>query len=117
MIHKIYQIFYDKLPASMDDVLPAYDRCKLVTCLNAFYMVKLKEVDYHWYEEFDCIASDGMGPIKLNKLLGKSKSVRLSFDLSSMAGPVFRDMKAHGESLYVLGAKPGVVDRDHKDKL
>lgn len=111
MIHKIYKIFYDKLPASLDDVLPLYDGCKLVTCLNAFYMVKLKETDYHWYNEFDYIASDGMGPIKLNKLLGKPKSTRLSFDLSSMAGPVFRDMINHNESLFVLGAKPGEVDK------
>lgn len=111
MIHNIYQTFYDKLPSSMDDVLPAYDKCKLVTCLNAFYMVKLKEEDYHWYDEFDYIASDGMGPIKLNKLFGKPKSVRLSFDLSTMAGPVFRDMMKHNESLFVLGAKPGEVDK------
>lgn len=111
MIHNIYQTFYDKLPNTLEDILPVYDRCKLVTCLNAFYMVKLKEEDYHWYEEFDFIPSDGMGPIKLNKLFGKPKSLRLSFDLSTMAGPVFRDMMAHGENLYVLGAKPGEVDK------
>lgn len=102
MIHNIYQTIYDKLPNALEDILPVYDRCKLVTCLNAFYMMKLKEEDYHWYEEFDFIPSDGMGPIKLNKLFGKPKSLRLSFDLSTMAGPVFRDMMAHGESLYVL---------------
>ena len=110
-INKIYQIFYEKLPSSLEDILPVYEGCKLVTCLNAYYMVKLKEEDYHWYEEFDFIPSDGMGPIKLNKLLGHPKSIRLSFDLSTMAGPVFRDLMAHGESLYVLGAKPGEVDK------
>ena len=111
MISYIYQIFYDKLPSSLEDILPKYDGCKIVTCLNAFYMVKLKAVDYHWYDEFDYIASDGMGPIKLNRLCGHPKSVRLSFDLSTMAGPVFMDMMDHGESLFVLGAKPGEVDR------
>lgn len=111
MIEKIYQTFYDKLPLTLEDILPVYDRCKLVTCLNAFYMVKMKPEDFHWYDEFDYIASDGMGPIKLNKLFGKPKSIRLSFDVSTMAGPVFRDMIAHGESLYVLGAKDGEVDR------
>lgn len=111
MIYKIYQTFYDKLPRTIEDIMPVYEGCKIVTCLNAFYMVKLKQEDYHWYEEFDYIPSDGMGPIKLNKLFGKPKSVRLSFDLSTMAGPVFRDMMAHGESLYVLGAKPGEVDK------
>ena len=113
-INNICQIFYDRLPVSLDDILPIYDGCKIVTCLNAYYTVKLKEEDYHWYDEFDYIASDGMGPIKLNKLFGHSKSIRLSFDLSTMAGPVFQDMMAHGESLYVLGAKPGEVDRSVK---
>lgn len=94
--------------------MPVYDRCKIVTCLNAYYLVKLKEADYHWYDEFDYIASDGMGPIKLNKLFGKPKSVRLSFDLSTMAPPVFNDMIKHGASLYVLGAKPGEVDKSVK---
>lgn len=91
--------------------MPVYDRCKIVTCLNAYYLVKLKEKDYHWYDEFDYIASDGMGPIILNKLYGKPKSVRLSFDLSTMAPPVFNDMIKQGASLYVLGAKPGEVDK------
>ena len=111
MIEKIYQVFYDKLPYSLEDIMPVYEGCKLVTCLNAFYMVKLKQEDYHWYNDFDFIASDGMGPIKLNKICGHAKSVRLSFDLSTMAGPVFRDMMEHGESLFVLGAKPGEVER------
>ena len=111
MIEKIYQVFYDKLPYSLEDIMPVYEGCKLVTCLNAFYMVKLKQEDYHWYNDFDFIASDGMGPIKLNKICGHAKSVRLSFDLSTMAGPVFRDMMEHGESLYVIGAKPGEVER------
>ena len=111
MIEKIYQVFYDKLPDSMEDIMPVYEGCKLVTCLNAFYMVKLKQEDFHWYNDFDFIASDGMGPIKLNKICGHAKSVRLSFDLSTMAGPVFRDMMEHGESLFVLGAKPGEVER------
>ena len=114
MIEAIYQKFYTKLPNSLDDVLPVYDRCKLVTCLNAFYMVKLKNEDYHWYDEFDYIASDGMGPIILNKLFAKPKSVRLSFDVSSMAGSVFHHMMAHNESLFILGAKPGEVDKSVK---
>lgn len=111
MIEKIYQTFYDKLPNSLEDILPVYEGCKIVTCLNAYYMVKLKPEDYHWYDEFDYIASDGMGPIKLNQLCGHPKSIRLSFDLSTMAGPVFRDMIEHEESLYVLGAKPGEVEK------
>lgn len=111
MIEKIYQTFYDKLPDSLEDVMPVYTGCKIVTCLNPYYLVKLKPEDYPLYKEFDYIPSDGMGPLKLNKLCGHPKSVRLSFDLSAMAGPVFRDLISHGESLYVLGAKPGEVDK------
>ena len=111
MIEKIYQIFYNKLPSSLEEVMPVYEGCKLVTCLNAFYMVKLKSEDYHWYDEFDYIPSDGMGPIKLNKICGHPKSLRLSFDVSTMAGPVFRDMIRRGESLYVLGAKAGEIEK------
>ena len=111
MLNTIYRIFYDKLPDSLEDVMPVYEGCKIVTCLNAYYLIKLKEEDYHWYDEFDYIASDGMGPIKLNKIFGHPKSIRLSFDLSAMAGPVFRDMMKHEESLFVLGAKPGEVEK------
>lgn len=110
-IDNIYEVFYDKLPDSLECVLPVYDRCKIVTCLNPYYMIKLQESDYPLYNNFDYIASDGIGPILLNTLLRKSKSIRLSFDMSSMAGPVFRDIIAHGEQLYILGAKPGEVER------
>lgn len=108
---RIYSLFYDKLPHSLESILPIYEDCKIVTCLNPYYLIKLEPENYHIYEEFDFICSDGMGPLKLNKLFGHPKSVRLSFDLSTMAGPVFRDMMEHGESLYVLGAKPGEVEK------
>lgn len=106
----IYRIFYDKLPNNISDIMPDYQGCKIITCLNPYYLIKLDVHDYKMYHEFDYIASDGMGPIMLNKLWRKPKSLRLSFDMSSMAGPVFRDMIANGESLYILGAKPGEVD-------
>lgn len=111
MIYTIYRTFYEKLPLSIEQIMPVYDHCKIVTCLNAYYMVKLRDSDYPLYDEFDYIASDGMGPIKLNRLLGRPKSVRLSFDMSSMAPYVFHDMMTHDESLYVLGARAGEVER------
>lgn len=113
-INEIYDIFYTKLPASLADVMPVYDRCKLVTCLNPYYLIMLDPVDYDMYNHFDYIASDGMGPIILNKLLGRPRSVRLSFDLSSMAGHVFNDLIEHRESLFILGAKPREVDESVK---
>lgn len=108
---RIYQLFYDKLPASLEDILPSYEKCKIVTCLNPYYMIKLKPEDYHIYEEFDYICSDGMGPLKLNKMFGHEKSVRLSFDMSSMASPVFNDAIAYDAGIYFLGAKDGEIDR------
>jgi len=107
----IYQIFYDKLPGSMEDIMPIYNRCKIITCLNPYYMIKLKSDDYSIYNEFDYIASDGMGPIILNKIFGRPKSVRLSFDMVGIAGPVFQDILMNNESLYVLGDEPGVAER------
>ena len=59
MIEKIYQLFYDKLPDSLAQVLPKYDRCQLVTCLNPYYLVMLSPKDYPLYENFDYISSDG----------------------------------------------------------
>ena len=108
---RIYKIFYDKLPNSLEDILPTYDGCKLVTCLNPYYMIMLKAEDYHIYDEFNYICSDGMGPLKLNKLFGHEKSVRLSFDMSSMAGPVFNSVIERGKGLYLIGAKPGEIER------
>lgn len=111
MRNSIYRIFYKKLPNVLDDILPLYDGCKIVTCLNPYYMIMLKQENYHIYEEFDYICSDGMGPLKLNKLFGHEKSVRLSFDMSSMAGPVFNDAIENSKGIYLIGAKPGEIER------
>lgn len=110
-ITKIFRIFYEKLPSSMEDIMPVYDRCKLVTCLTPYYMTIMKEEDYEMYNEFDYIASDGSYPLKINKWVGKPKSVRLSFDMSSMAPVVFSDIIEKRKSLYVLGAKPEEIDK------
>lgn len=106
MLEEIFNIFYNKLPSSMVDILPVYKGCKLVTCLTPYYMTIMKKEDYAMYNEFDYIASDGSYPLKINKWVGKPKSVRLSFDMSSMAPVVFNDMIKHEKSLYILGAKP-----------
>lgn len=107
----IYQTFYDKLPSSLHDVLPSYSGCKIVTCLNPYYLVMLKPEDYLNYDEFDYICSDGMGPLKMNNIYGLGKSERLSFDMSSMAGPVFNDAIANKKGLYLIGAKEGEIER------
>lgn len=114
MRERIYKTFYQKLPDSLEQMLPAYEGCKIITFLNPYYMIKLKPEDYDLYNEFDYIGSDGMGPIILNKLFGRSKSVRLSFDMVGVAGPVLEDLVKHGESLYVLGDEPGVAENTIK---
>lgn len=111
MLSTIYQTFYDKLPNSLEDVLPVYEGCKIVTCLNPHYMIALKKESYYLYEDFDYICSDGLGPLKLNKIFGKSKSVRLSFDLSSMAGPIFRHLIANNEGMFLIGSEPGDAEK------
>ena len=114
MIEKIFQIFYDKLPAKMEDIMPAYDRCKLVTCLTPYYMSKMKSSYYSLYEEFDYITSDGSYPLLINRLMGRPKSIRLSFDMSSMTPVVFNDMVKNHKSLYVFGAKPDEIEKSVK---
>ena len=111
MIQEIYEIFYKKLPSSVEDILPVYEGRKLVTCLTPYYMTLMKEEDYKMYNEFDFIASDGSYPLKINKWVGKPKSIRLSFDMSSMAPVVFNDMIKHNKSLYILGAKPDEIEK------
>ena len=111
MIEKLYQIHYDKLPQTLQEVMPEYEGCKLVTYLNYYYLIKAKPEDYGLYEKFDYITSDGITPLKLQKMFGRAKSVRLSPDMSSMVGPVFRDVMEHGESIYILGAKSEEVAR------
>ena len=109
MIEKIFNTFYNKLPSSINDIIPVYDACKLVTCLTPYYMTIMKAEDYEMYKEFDFICSDGSYPLKINKWVGKPKSIRLSFDMSSMAPLVFNDMIKHNAGLFVLGAKPEEV--------
>ena len=108
--NQIFKTFYDKLPASIEDILPVYDGCKLVTCLTPYYMTIMKEGDYGNYKEFDFICSDGTYPLKINRWVGKPKSIRLSFDMSSMAPVVFNDMIKNNKALFVLGAKPDEIE-------
>lgn len=111
MIEKIYQIFYDKLPDSLEDIIPVYEGCKLVTFLTPYYMSKMNESYYSLYEDFDYIASDGSYPLKINRWMGKPKSIRLSFDMSSMAPVVFDDVIKNNKAIYILGAKPEEIKR------
>ena len=108
---KIFQLFYDKLPDSIEEVMPKYDRCFLVTFLTPRYMILMDKKYHEMYKEFDYICSDGASPIKLNKLFGKPKSLRISFDMSSLAGRVLTDLSHNGKGLYVLGTKQEYLEK------
>lgn len=110
-INKLYNIFYEKLPIDEASLMPVYEETKLVTFLNPYYMVKLNEEDYFLYKQFDYIGSDGIGPIVLNRLFGKPKSTRFSFDMSSIAGNVLQDIRDNKKKVYILGAKEGEIER------
>ena len=111
MIDGIFRIFYEKLPSSIEDVLPRYDKCKLITFLTPYYMTLLDESEYDLYKEFDYIASDGSYALKVGSWVGRPKSLRLSFDMTSVAPIVFSDLIKNKRGLYVLGAKPGEVEQ------
>ena len=108
---RLFQLFYDKLPVKFEDILPKFDRCFMVTCLTPYYMMGVEKSKNSIYEEFDVIGSDGFSPLAINKWMGKPKSIRVSFDMSSMAKPVFESMMKEGHSLYVLGSAPGDAEK------
>lgn len=99
---KLYRIFYSKLPLQESELLPEVNREKYVTFLNPFYIEKYPHTE-DLYKRFDYICSDGMIPILLSKMWGKTKSWRCSFDMSGLAGKVLQWLVDHNESVYFLG--------------
>jgi len=107
----IFQTFYNKLPERIEQVMPVYDKCFLVTFLTPRYMILMDKKYHEMYKSFDFICSDGAAPIKLNRFLGKPKSVRISFDMSSLAGKVLSELASNGRGLYVLGTKQEYLEQ------
>lgn len=105
----IYSIFYKKLPHSFDELLPS-QKGLTITFLNPYYIELLKD-KYFMYEDFDYICSDGMFPIILNKIWGKSKSIRISFDMTSLAKMVFEYLAKSGLSIFFLGSSQLCIDK------
>lgn len=105
----IYSIFYEKLPSCKADVLPCV-KGKIVTCLNPYYIEKLKRMS-GLYERFDYICSDGILPIWLNRLYGGRRTERISFDMTSLAKYVFEYCSANGIGIYFVGAKEEEMGR------
>lgn len=111
MVSKIFHIFYNKLPDNIEQVMPIYDRCFLVTFLTPRYMILMDKKCYNIYENFDFICSDGNSPIKMNKLCGKPKSERISFDMSSLGKKVLTELSHNGKGLYILGTKQEFLEK------
>lgn len=107
---KLYRIFYSKLPLHENELLPEENKEKYVTFLNPFYIEKYPQTE-ELYNRFDYICSDGMIPIFLNKFWGKNRSWRCSFDMSGMAGKVFKWLVNHKKSVYFLGTTQEKIER------
>lgn len=105
----IYSVFYEKLPHKAESLLPVIPG-KSITFLNPYYIEILKERT-DLYKNFDYICSDGMLPIALNRLWGKEKSVRISFDMTSLAKIVFDYLSHSGQSVYFIGSNPEHIEK------
>lgn len=105
----IYSVFYEKLPLCIEELLPSR-KGQSITFLNPYYIELLKDKVF-LYEQFDYICSDGMVPIMLNNIWGKSKSVRISFDMTSLAKRVFDYCQKSKQSIFFLGSSQDSIDK------
>ena len=105
----IYSIFYEKLPYRMEILLPQ-KKGKLITFLNPFYIEKQKK-QLDLYSKFDYICSDGMLPIALNRFWNKRKSIRISFDMTSLAKCVFEYLSVSQQGTFFIGASQENINK------
>lgn len=105
----IYSVFYEKLPCRIDVLLPS-NQGKVVTCLNPYYMELLKN-EAELYNKFDYICSDGMLPIIMNRLFKKGKSIRISFDMTSLAKEVFEYLSTTKQGIYFIGSTDDSINK------
>lgn len=105
----IYSIFYEKLPHKTEILLPRKEG-KLITFLNPFYIEKQKS-QLDLYSKFDYICSDGMLPIILNRFWNKRKSLRISFDMTSLAKSVFEYLSISQQGLFFIGSSQESINR------
>lgn len=99
----LYQVFYEKLPHEIESLLPL-GGSKLVTFLNPYsleYLAGRAEL----YEKFDYIGSDAQLPVLLNRIFRKKKTVRISFDMTSLAKVLFSWLETTDKGIYFVGSK------------
>ncbi|CAM6055285.1 unnamed protein product [Sphagnum tenellum] len=59
---------------------------------------------------FDVVAPDGIGMVLAIKWLHRQKSLRVSFDSTSLAPHIFQMAEEHGKTIAFIGGHPGVAD-------
>lgn len=101
MKFNIIPLFYDRLPCSLDEMLPKKAPL-LCTFLNP-YTAYVSEKEYLIYKQFDKIASDGFLVVLINHFFKKRFTVRVSFDMTSLARCLFSYLEREGMSLYLIG--------------
>ena len=98
----VYKIFYAKQPLSIESILPGSNG--VMVTFFSFYKLYVAEKSSVDYTKFDYICSDGFFPILLNKIWGGKKSLRISFDMTSLAPVILNYLSEHGKSVYFIGS-------------
>lgn len=102
---------------SLDDIVSVVRsavqarRNLLVTFVNpgAAYLAQRDKTYAALLTEFDLVLPDGIGIIYAARLLLGGGGVRISFDTSSLALPVFQVAAAEGSKVFFVGGRPGVA--------
>ena len=102
-MRSIYSYFYAKQPETLNEVLPDYEHGKFVTFLNP-YSAEIAKKHIQVYSSADYICSDGVLPILLNKVFRKNKTQRISFDMTSLAPHVFRQLSQDEKTVFFIGS-------------
>lgn len=82
----------------------------ICTFLNPYTAI-VAEKDYSIYEEFDIIASDGLIIPLLNRIIGKKRTKRISFDMTSLAPILFKYLVENNKSIYFIGTTEANINK------
>ena len=84
-----------------------YDN-KLITFLNPYSFLYYRK-NIKMFSRFDFIFIDGILLVFLMKLISK-RVVRISFDMTSLAPKVFKDLSLRNKSVFFVGAKQNEIE-------
>ena len=99
-MNPLFSVFVSKLPTNIMSLLPTGN--KFITFLNPYSLFAAREYALK-YKEFDYIASDGILPVWMNSLFHVSKTIRCSFDMSGIAGLIFKYAISEKKRIYFWG--------------